>query len=280
LTLGATITAAACQAPDVPEGDRETDPPAYTTQTSKSDSPGWWIPDARSTWQWQLSSPDIDHTIAVDIYDIDLFEADPSTVADLQAYGSRVVCYLNAGAWEDWRPDAAVFPEQVLGLDYQGWQGERWLDIRQLEELGPIMEARLDLCQSKGFDGVEPDNIDGYQNETGFPLTYADQLAYNLWLASQAHSRGLSIALKNDSEQAADLVNYYDWALAEDCFTEGWCQDLAPFLEAGKAVFAAEYTDRMTPHQFRDKVCPQARISGISVILKHRNLDAWQQECP
>ncbi len=68
--------------------------------------------------------------------------------------------------------------------------------------LAPLMRARLDLCQAKGFDAVEPDNIDGYQVDggTGFPLTAGDQLRYNRWIAAEAHCRGLSIGLKNDSD--------------------------------------------------------------------------------
>ena len=37
-------------------------------------------------------------------------------------------------------------------------------------------------CRDKGFDGIEPDNIDGFLNNTGFDLTYEDQLAH-IWLA-------------------------------------------------------------------------------------------------
>ena len=37
-------------------------------------------------------------------------------------------------------------------------------------------------CRDKGFDGIEPDNIDGFLNDTGFDLTGVDQLAY-IWLA-------------------------------------------------------------------------------------------------
>ena len=40
----------------------------------------------------------------------------------------------------------------------------------------------MDSCRDKGFDGIEPDNIDGFMNDTGYDLTYKDQLAY-IWLA-------------------------------------------------------------------------------------------------
>jgi hypothetical protein len=89
----------------------------------------------------------------------------------------------------------------VLGKDLEGWPGEKWLDVRRLDVLGPIMQARLDLALQKRCDGVDPDNMDGYQNESGFPLTSQDQLAYNIWIAGQAHASGLAVGLKNDLGQ-------------------------------------------------------------------------------
>jgi endo-alpha-1,4-polygalactosaminidase (GH114 family) len=235
----------------------------------------WWQPAVNTTWQWQLDQP-IDQSFDVDMYDIDLFESDASVVDALHAQGREVVCYISVGSWEDWRPDQDQFPASVIGKDYGGWPGEKWLDIRQIDLLAPIMRARLDECQAKGFDGIEPDNIDSYPDDTGFPLTYQDQLNYNIWLANEAHARGLSIGLKNDPEQVADLLPHFDWALTEDCFAEGWCEEMLPFIEAGKPVFAAEYTDTgMTTDQF----CPQAREMNFSAILKNRDLDAYREAC-
>jgi hypothetical protein len=233
-------------------------------------------PAVGATWQWQLDTP-VDTTVAAQIFDIDLFDNGAATVATLHAGGAQVICYLSAGSWEDWRDDADDFPAAVLGKDYDGWPGERWLDVRRLDLLGPILQARLDLCRAKGFDGVEPDNIDGYTNDTGFPLTAADQLTFNRWLATEAHARGLSIGLKNDADQVADLLDVFDWALTEDCFAEGWCADLAPFVAAGKAVLAAEYTDTGVT---LGELCPAAQALQLSPILKHRDLDAWRQTCP
>lgn len=241
---------------------------------------GWWQPPVGTQWQWQLTGLPIDQSFDVAMYDIDLFDNDTATVTELQARGHKVVCYISVGSWEDWRPDAAAFPKSVLGNAYDGWPGERWLDIRRLDILGPLIAARLDQCQAKGFDGVEPDNMDGYTNNTGFPLTYADQLTYNLWLANEAHARGLSIGLKNNEDQVSDLVAHFDWALTEDCYADGWCEAMRAFADARKAVFAAEYTDAMTPKQFLNQVCPQAAEMQFSVILKNRDLDAWRQACP
>jgi hypothetical protein len=240
----------------------------------------WWRPPVGASWQWQLTGLPVDSSFGVDVYDIDLFDNDGSIVAALHDQDHKVICYISVGSWEDWRPDADQFPASVLGNDYEGWRGERWLDIRQIDLLAPIMRARLNQCASKGFDGVEPDNMDGFTNDTGFPLTYQDQLDYNIWLAQEAHARGLSIGLKNDGEQAGDLLPYFDWALTEDCFAQEWCDAVAPFVTAGKAVFAAEYTDELRVAQFLDQVCPQATALGFSVILKNRDLDARRRACP
>ena len=210
------------------------------------------------------------------VYDIDLY-ADQSVIDTLHSRGVKVICYISVGSWEDWRPDASQFPKQVLGSDYEGWPGEKWLDIRRIDLLAPIMRARLDLCRAKNFDGVEPDNIEIYENKTGFPLTYPDQLAYAHWLADEAHARGLAIGLKNAPDMVADSISFFDFAITEDCYYYGWCGRMLPFIEAGKAVFAAEYTDMDVDFE---AACAWGRDHKVSFSLKNRNLDAWRQTCP
>jgi hypothetical protein len=229
------------------------------------------------SWQWQLHGSPADQSFDVDVYDIDLFENDADVVARLHASGRKVICYISAGSWEEFRPDGGNFPPEILGKEYVGWPGERWLDIRRIDALAPIMRGRLDQCKEKGFDAVEPDNVDGYEQDTGFPLTAADQLTYNIWLAGEAHARGLSIGLKNDASQAADLLPYFDWALTEDCFAQGWCENVLPFIRAGKPVFAAEYRDTgITLSDF----CPKTRELRFSAILKDRDLSPERRACP
>lgn len=150
------------------------------------------------------------------------------------------MCYFSAGSWENWRPDAQDYPTDILGNDYDGWPGEKWVDIRD-DRLKPILTARLDLARNKGCDGVDPDNVNGYDNDTGFPITAPDQLAFNRWLAQQAHDRGLFIALKNNSNQAADLVNDFDAVVSEECYVHDKCDLFNPFLSANKPVWNIEY---------------------------------------
>ena len=272
LTVLVMILPSACKAPTTTPAT----PVPHQSETIIQAPDGWWQPEPGLSWQIQYTG-DVDLNLSVQVYNLDLFETSVEEIDVLHARGVRVICYLNAGAWEDWRPDSADFPEAVLGRDYTGWPGERWLDIRQIETLAPLMTARLDMCAAKGFDGVDPDNLDGYTNATGFDLTYNDQLAYNHWLADAAHTRGLGIGLKNDPDQAGELVDIFDWATVESCFNEGWCTDYTPFIEAGKPVFAIEYTDNgMTLTDFCD---PAADLS-IDALLKYRQLDDWREACP
>jgi hypothetical protein len=232
----------------------------------------WWTPAPQTTWQWQLTGP-VDTGVNAQMYDVDLFDTSADLVDVLHRQGRVVVCYLSAGSYENWRPDAAEFPPSVLGSPLEGWPGERWLDIRQLDTLAPIMQQRLDLCQLKGFDGVELDNVDGYTNASGFPLGAADQRAYNLWLAGQAHQRGLSVGLKNDLDQVPDLVGSFDWALNEQCFEYEECELLELFIQANKAVFEVEYN--LSPASF----CEQANALRFSAIKKNAGLDAARISC-
>jgi hypothetical protein len=235
--------------------------------------PGCWHPRLRLSWQWQLDSPPkAANLLDVRVYDVDGFESSARLVRAMHDRGIKAVCYLSAGSWEDVRPDAGDFPDGVLGRS-NGWPGERWLDIRQIDVLQPIMDARLDMCGTKGFDAVELDNVDGYQNRTGFPLTGADQRAYDELLANDAHARGLSVLLKNDLGQVKALLPYFDGALNEQCHQYGECGRLVPFIEAGKPVFGVEY--KLSVGEF----CPQANTRNFNFLKKRLALGAWRAPC-
>ena len=231
-----------------------------------------WQPKPRLTWQWQLTQP-VDTSVNAQVYDIDGTENSAAVVAALHAAGRKVICYVNVGADESFRPDAAAFPSTVIGQP-NGWPGERWLDVRQVAVLRPIIAARFKTCARKGFDGIEADNVDGYTNDTGFPLTAADQLAFNRMVAELAHADGLAIGLKNDLDQVPQLVSSFDFAVNEQCAEYTECDALKPFIAAGKAVFHVEYS--MPLSQF----CAQSAALGLSSMRKNTTLDAARWPCP
>ena len=251
-----------------------------TPSTAPTNPPvALWVPRTADTFQWQLSGT-LDRNAAANIYDVDAFDTPAADIAALHAQGRHVVCYVNAGAYEGVRPDAASFPKSAIGAVYQGYPDEAWLDIRNIAALAPIMDARLDRCQAKGFDAVEPDNINGFENNTGFPLTAQDQIAYNTWFAGQTHTRGMSVALKNDGDQTPQLLSTFDFVIAEECWFQANCSAYASFTNAKKAVFTVEYTDTMTSAKFHQSVCPPAILAGVVAVLKNRNLDAYREVCP
>jgi hypothetical protein len=233
--------------------------------------PGCWTPTPGTSWQWRLQGR-IDRSFDVDMYDVDGFEVPRGVVAKLHDEGASVVCYISAGAWERWRPDAGRFPRLVRGKP-NGWPGERWLDIRRRAMLRPIMERRLDMCARKGFDAVEFDNVEGYANRTGFPLRGFHQLRYNVMLANEAHRRGLSALLKNDLGQIRTLLPYFDAALNEQCHQYDECARLDPFVDAGKAVFGVEY--RLELGRF----CAEANAHDFDFLKKRLALGPWRRAC-
>jgi len=232
-----------------------------------------WHPGRKVSWQWQLSRPPkASALLSVQMYDVDGFETTRTLVHTMHAKGIKAVCYLSAGSWEKWRPDAKTFPASVLGRS-NGWPGERWLDIRKLSVLAPIMRARVRMCARKHFDAIEFDNVDGYQNATGFPLTGAEQLRYDVFLANSAHRRGMSVLLKNDLDQIPKLLPYFDGALNEQCFQYRECGDLSWFVRAGKPVFNVEY--KLAASAF----CPKANARNFNSLKKRLSLDAWRVAC-
>jgi hypothetical protein len=236
----------------------------------------YWKPAAGTSFSIVLSVSPATVNTPADVVDLDLFETRSSTVVALKRQGKRVICYLSAGSWENWRPDRKKFPAAVIGKPYDGWPGERWLDIRA-QSVKNVMKARMDLCKTKGFDGVDADNMDGYETNSGFRLSRADTIVYLRFLAAEAHKRGLAFGLKNVPELSAAVLNDMDFAVTEDCFDQGWCAQSRNFIQANKPVFAIEYTDnKINVAAF----CRQAKQFGLSPVYKKRDLATWERRCP
>ena len=231
-----------------------------------------YVIPAGKTFEWRLDSLSNNYYTIAEIIDIDAFSATPELVANLKAQGKIVIAYLSVGSIEDFRPDVNDFPESIIGNEYEGYPDERWLDIRQIELLAPIMKSRFDMIKNKGFDGIEPDNMNGYQYDTGFDISEEDALVYSRWMIDQAHRRQLSIGQKNSEELIPRLFDEFDWILTEDAYVDNFYEELSPFISLGKAVFLVEYIDRITAEKFQERVCPRATASNYSAVLKNRDL--------
>jgi hypothetical protein len=237
-----------------------------------------WHPATGTSWAWQLSGR-LDSSIDVAMYDVDLFVTTAQEIQALHDAGRVVICYFSAGTFENGRPDADSFAEADIGKVLPDWPDERWLDTRATG-VRAIMKTRLELAVAKKCDGVEPDNVDAYANDSGFTLSKQDQLDYNTFLATEAHARRLSVGLKNALGIVAELQPAFDWALNEECLSFEECSELKPFVDAGKAVFHVEYVDKQADGPARrDAVCGDSTITGFSTLIKTWDLDAWYLTC-
>ena len=232
----------------------------------------WWKPKPTvQPWQFQLQGR-VDPSIPAPFFETDGDYTSKATARTLRSRGIKLICYLNAGSWEGFRTDRRRFPRRVLGRAYDGYPNERWLDVSRFRLFDEVIEDRVRKCRRKGFHGVEFDNVNGWENRTGFSISRADQLRYNRWLARLAHRSGLAAGLKNDGRQARRLVGLFDFAVVEQCFQYRECGQYRTFVNRGKAVFAVEY--ELPPSAF----CGRAADLGFSAISKDHDLFArpWE----
>jgi hypothetical protein len=208
------------------------------------------------------------------VYDIDGFDNTAATVTALHAAGDHVICYIEVGAAENYRPDYASFPAADLGSTMPGYQSERYLNINAPAVVS-VIESRISMCASKGFDAIEPDIDDSYTDSTGFTITQGQNVAYDTTLANYAHSLGLGWALKNgdDPSFAAAMEPTADFALDEQCHQYNTCGSFTPFATAGKAVLEVEYS--LAAGQF----CPAADAANQDAMEMNVNLNGGRLPC-
>jgi hypothetical protein len=226
-----------------------------------------WSPKVTDTWQWQLQGT-IDTSYQVTMYDVDLFTTSQATINLLKTQGRRVVCYFSAGSYESFRPDASQFLSGDKGNSLAPpFADELWLDTRSAN-VRKIMKARLDLAATKGCDGVEPDNMDGYRNTPGFALGPQTQIDFNKFIAAEAQSRGLKVGLKNDVDQLVELEPFYDFAVNEQCQQYDECAGYSVFTSKGKPVFNAEYLDSyVNDSAARTRMCTASRAQKLRTLV-------------
>lgn len=218
-------------------------------------------------WDWQLQDPKL--RPRSDVMDLDPDEVTRRQVRRLGAQGTTTIAYVSVGTRERWRGDRDAFPASVVGRAYDGWAGERFLDIRKVERLRPIMRARFERAARMGFDAIEPDNMDVHVNDSGFAVRPRHTVRYMRAMAGEAQALGLEIGQKNAPELVPRLVDTLDFMVTEDCFADGWCRKTLPYIRAGKPVYAAEYTD--TGVNMR-RACRFAARHGITMSQFDRDL--------
>ncbi len=243
-------------------------------------NPAIAAPAPGADWDWNLSEP-ITAPKGIKVFDTDPDSVTREQIMALNAAGVYTICYISVGTMEAYRDDANVFKDRrvflnnVVGNQYEEWPDEYFLDINN-SALRYVMQARINTCAVKGFQAIEPDNMDVYTNDSGFNITAADTVRYVTQLAADAHAQGLEIGQKNVPERTNELVGVLDFVITEDCFKDNWCDEVLPYIAAGKPVFNAEYTD--TGVDFI-AACAYAGEYKISMILKDRDLNRGRETC-
>lgn len=229
-----------------------------------------------AVWQYQLNWP-INTSINAPLFDIDWNAAESgatvpqlaAVVKTLQLKGAKVVCYVDTGGWENYRKDAASYPEEILGNTVGGWPDERYVDVRRWDVLGPILTARFEQCAQAGFDAVETDLDDQYNADTGFGLTKDDYITFVTNMAGVINSLGMEWFLKNGIT-GDDFIEQVEPLAAgtinESCWVYNECSYLRPFADAGKPIYNVEYSGTQS------RICYRAQNFPMKTVRKSYNL--------
>jgi len=229
-----------------------------------------FIPTQSDTWNIALGSKfDISNEPAK-ILEVDLESTSASTIRDYQSRGKKIICYFSGGTVEDYR-DYYDDYKKVSGLvrnKYEAWPRERWLDYR-VSGYKPLIKQRMQEAVNKGCDGIDVDNVDGYQvsdvKSWSDPLTKQDAINFTSWLGQTAHDMGLAIGLKNCLDIVDTVGKYYDFAVNEGCIRRNECYWYKNFLATGKPVLGITYYGLSAN---REALCKNLNGLPISMIIK------------
>ncbi|KUJ20422.1 uncharacterized protein LY89DRAFT_715828 [Mollisia scopiformis] len=158
------------------------------------------------------------------------------------------------------RSDSTDFLPSDYGAPLVGWPGEWWLNTSS-PNVRSIMLKRLDLAATKGCDGVDPDNIDGFKNDNGLNLTRAGAINYITFLSEAAHARNVSMGLKNRGDLVKEVIDEVEYAVNEQCVKYRECKIYQPLVASNKPVFHIEYEfDEFHHQRHRERRCLDADL--------------------
>ena len=260
-------------------------------------------PSGKVVWDWQIGGTDTTITVPVgtQLLDVDGFNISAAKISSLKAQGIYAVCYIDAGSYESGRPDSSLYPAYLKFYKDVQWN-EWFLDVRDVFKpilpvgtqlvnnkwvdangvalvgkptqgaLAPLLTARLKMCKDKGFDALEPDNLQNDENTPGL-LTKQEQVDFDGWLADLAHSMGLAIFQKNapgdillKDRTGVMLVDKFDGILNEQCQRYNECAPLKEYSSRGKLALDVEYKKSLTLN------CSSFNNLGVNALKKDLNL--------
>jgi hypothetical protein len=266
----------------------------------------WWTaPAGNLPWQWYLAGPlDLSNPTEMGtndtlpgggaapapvVYDIDAVENPASTVAALHADGDHVVCYIEVGTAGNYYTTAqegiaTTYFQQLQSAgdlstnELQGYP-EYYVNINQSSAVGIIESMIKQQCADKGFDAVETDLDETYNDNEGttpWTITEGNEQTFLTTLADYMHSIGLGWIEKNLDDTGDSFASIMeplaDGGITEQCNEYGTCGALSSYL-GKKAIFNAEYN--LPTSSF----CTYDDTNGLNGALFDVSLDGPRSPC-
>lgn len=192
------------------------------------------------------------------------------------APGRYSICYVNSFQtqpgtlrwWKKKHPSLLLRDGAGRLVRDPGWPDEVLLDIRtssQRAELGALHRDWFAQCARKGFQAVEPDNLDSW-TRSAHRLKKPHAISFARRLVREAHRAGLAIAQKNTPQLSRNALGF-DFAVAEECELYRECGSYVRVY--GTRLIEIEYTDNGRG-AFR-RAC-RVRAGQASILLRDRAL--------
>jgi len=240
----------------------------------------WYKPAKQVKWSWQMST-DVDSVDEVEVYVVDLFKQGSGEIEAIKSDSNKVMCMFHSAQVNDDDPDQDKYSDANKGGYVDANETTSWLNITLVNVQNNILK-RVDLAKEKGCDGVVPRDTDMYSlSDTGISIDAAKQESFNKKLANYAHDNNLSVGLEDSKNQISTLVEYYDFAVVNECYANEECDSYKQFIDSDKPVLDAEFNKTYyTDTTMQETVCSDAKARGFSTILVSSDLNnTYQYSC-
>lgn len=186
------------------------------------------------------------------------------------------ICYVNAfqtqpgslSWWKKHHPKVLLRDSRGRLVSDPGWPDEVLFDIRtkaKRVELARVIDGWFTGCARKGYEAVEPDNLDSWTRSRTL-LTKNQAAGFGGALVTRAHAKGLAIAQKNTADLASKRLGF-DFAVAEECEVYRECGEYTKVY--GTRLIEIEYTDN--GRTAFSRAC-KARAGRASISLRDRDV--------
>jgi cysteinyl-tRNA synthetase, unknown class len=225
-------------------------------------------------------------------------------IGELQASGKTVLAYFEIGSIEDFRPERAGLPDELVLNIWPDWPEEHWVRYWEPAWWDMVVRPRIDQALAAGFDGVYLDTPLAYENidlslvEGEDRDTLARKMV-DLIVRISDHGKeqdpGFLVFPQNSPELRAQpgYVDAIDGLGVEELFfaadddtsdqpcSQDWCAENLAHVEAlrdaGKQILAVDYAS--DPENVAT-ACERYADEGFAGYVTTRALDTITPPCP